>query len=184
MMEVSTYNYYLQRIDGRILKLKGLRDAFVANHRRDVLETIYNRQASDRQWFIKHFSQVYRNKHLFALGTPNASVVVDCFTIYSIGCCCGYKSISRLPIGRLVKLWDMGFKYQGSPIVEYIKHNGNQHIHYIKSNQMLTKRYLYGEKPPFSNALQTMLKRLRNVYEPTDYYRTIEDLSEALKIKA
>lgn len=178
MMEVSIYNQYLQRIDARILKLKGLRDAFIAKNRGNVVQTIRNRQANDRQWFIQHFSQVYRRRDAFSLGTPNASVIIDCFTIYSIGGCAGYRSISRLPIGRLVKLWDMGFKYQGYPVVEYVKHNGNQHINYIKSNRLLTKRFQYGENPPFSNALQTILKRLRNSYEPTDYYRTI---SEVLK---
>ncbi len=95
-----------------------------------------------------------------------------------------YRSIKRLPIGRLVKLWEMGFKYQGCPVVEYIKHNGNHRINYIKNNRLLTKHYKYGEMPPFSNALQILLERLRNVYEPTDYYRTIENLSETLKILA
>ena len=175
-MEVSAYNQYLQRIDTRILKLNKLRDAFVAKYRSDVLRNIRNRQASDRQWFIKHFSKLYRNKHLFALGTPNASAVIDCFTIYSIGSCCGGKSVSRLPIGRLVKLWEMGFKYQGCPVVEYIKHNGNHRINYIKSNRLLTKHYKYGEMPPFSNALQTLLKRLNNVYESMDNYRTIREV--------
>jgi hypothetical protein len=184
MMKVSIYNQHLQRIDEKILELKRSRDAFVEKNREDVMDTIYNRQTNDRQWFIQHFSQVYRRRKEFALGTPNASVVIDCFTIYSIGSCCGYRSIKRLPIGQLVKLWEMGFKYQGCPVVEYIKHNGNHRINYIKSNRLLTKRYKYGEMPPFSNALQTLLKRLRNVYESTDYYRTIENLSEALKIKA
>lgn len=176
MMEVSIYNQYLQRIDARSLKLKGLRDAFIAKNRGNVVQTIRNRQANDRQWFIQHFSQVYRKKDAFTLGKPDASAVIDCFTIYSIGACCGYRSINRLPIGRLVKLWDMGFKYQGCPVVEYVNHNGNQHINYIKSNRLLTKRFQYGENPPFSNALQTILKRLRNSYGPTDYYRTIGEV--------
>lgn len=175
-MEVSIYNQHLQRIDEKILELKRSRDAFVEKNREDVMDAIYNRQANDRQWFIQHFSQVYRRRKEFALGTPNASVVIDCFTIYSIGSCCGYRSIKRLPIGRLVKLWEMGFKYQGCPVVEYIKHNGNHRINYIKSNRLLTKHYKYEENPPFSNALQTLLKRLRNVYEPMDYYRTIGEL--------
>ena len=179
-MEVSIYNQYLQRIDARILKLKGLRDAFIAKNRGNVVQTIRNRQANDRQWFIQHFSQVYRNKHLFSLGTPNASVIIDCFTIYSIGGCAGYRSISRLPIGRLVKLWDMGFKYQGYPVVEYIKHNGNQRLNYIKSNQLQTKVFKYSENPRFSEALRTMLRNLRNSNELTDNYRTIEELRKAL----
>lgn len=182
MMEVSIYNQYLQRIDDKILVLKHLRDTFVAKHRHNVLETIRNRQANDRQWFIKHFNQLYRRRDAFSLGTPNASVIIDCFTIYSIGGCAGYRSISRLPIGRLVKLWDMGFKYQGYPVVEYVKHNGNQRLNYIKGNQLLTKVFKYDENPRFSEALRAMLRNLRNSNELTDNYRTIEELCNEYSI--
>ena len=66
-MKVSIYNQHLQRIDEKILELKRSRDAFVEKNREDVMDTIYNRQANDRQWFIKHFSQVYQRRNEFAL---------------------------------------------------------------------------------------------------------------------
>ena len=79
-----------------------------------IAESIYQRIANDRKWFIGNFKQIYRNRDKFALGTPNASLVIDCFTIFSIGGCAGYRSIQRIHIGRLVKLWEMGFKYADS----------------------------------------------------------------------
>ena len=138
-MEVSIYNQHLQRIDEKILELKRSRDAFVEKNREDVMDTIYNRQANDRQWFIQHFSQMYRRRKEFALGTPNASVVIDCFTIYSIGSCCGYRSIKRLPIGRLVKLWEMGFQYQGCAAEQDHQEKRDQARRLVAYQSLLTK---------------------------------------------
>ena len=141
-----------------------------------IAESIYQRIANDRKWFIGNFKQIYRNRDKFALGTPNASLVIDCFTIFSIGGCAGYRSIQRIHIGRLVKLWEMGFKYHGFPVVEYIKHNGNQQVHYIYQNQLLTKHFKYDESPMFSSALNAMLRSLTNCNDVLDDYKGVSEL--------
>lgn len=141
-----------------------------------IAASIYQRIANDKNWFISHFKQIYRNRDKFALGTPNASVVIDCFTIFSIGGCAGYRSIQRIHIGRLVKLWEMGFKYHGFPVVEYIRHNNNQQVHYIYQNQLLTKHFKYDESPMFSSALNAMLRSLQNCNDLSDDYRSVSEL--------
>lgn len=141
-----------------------------------LMKNLCQKQVNNRQWFIGHFNQIYRNKEYFASNTPNALIIIDCFTIYSIGCCAGCRVISRIHIGTLFKLWDIGFKYHGFPVVEYSKHNGIHQLNYIYKNQLLTKIFKYNEKPMFNNTLCMTLQNLRNSNNVCDGYKTIAEL--------
>lgn len=143
-------------------------------------EDAYRKIVSNRQWFINHFKQIYYHKNKFAFGTPNALLVIDCFTIFSTGGYAGYRSVKRIHIGMLIKLWDMGFKYHGFPVVEYIKHNNNRQIHYIYQNQLLTKCFKYDESPSFSDVLNYVLRSLRDCDVSKGNYKGMDDLREML----
>ncbi len=152
-----------------------------------VKENIKLQKQQRREWFLKHFDKIWKNRHKFKLGTPYASVIIDGIIITSFACPYYGYAIDKISIGNLVKLWDNGFMFRGYPLIYYRRHHNSDYsnISYIKDKKVISYDYSCRQPPeeqyiPSRLVLQ-ILKNLR-LHQPDDLdnYRTVEELAEKL----
>lgn len=177
-MLLKEFNQIVQQYNDQIKKLQSEKDDFIAQNEESVLLAIEKRKAENRKWFIDNFDKIWKFRKLFALGTKNASIVVDFWTIHLYSrCSCGF-AFNKISLGRLIKLWELGFMYDNCPVVEYVNTSVEQSVSYIKNNQ------LHKQKIKSHFFPETVMKQLNhkkfenNVFAD---YRTIDELKKYIE---
>lgn len=156
-----------------------------------VSESIINslrtiNRKSNLEWFVKNFDWIYKNRKMFAIGTCYANIIIDFLTFYSE--CHGMFGginplINKLPLEKLVKLWDNGYEYKGIPLIGF-KQKGREHYgicSWIENGEIKTHNV-----ENFKNYLPTTcyIELLDyNHRQPSDYevYKTIDELKPFIK---
>ena len=159
-MTLEQYNQILHDINHQIEALQQSREALIAQNKEKIEKQILKRQADDRKWFAGNFSVFWNNRYKFAKNTPNADIIIDFFNLYTKGNKVGKKFVDYITISDLIALWDLGYKYQGYPIVECINLTFSHKLTYIKNGEMITITGLREESLGFSPLLSGILEYL------------------------
>lgn len=141
---------------------------------------------SNYEWFIKNFDWIYNNRRLFSIGTCYSDIIVDFLTFYSEcqGMFAGINPlITKLSLGRLVKIWDNGYKYNDRPLIGFHqKGRENYGVCYWIENGEIKTHNVLNFKNYLPTACYTELLGF-NKKQPSDYeiYRTIDELKPFIK---
>lgn len=182
-MQLTEFNKIVQDYNNQIKKLNDERDNFIASHRESLTQHQKKRQDQEREWFVKNFDKIWLNKHLYSLGTPNASIIVDCFKIHRYVRCgagCGWI-VKKLSLGKLIKLWESGYLYKGYPIIEYHDTPLTNKVTYIKDNQLhIANLKEEGIKLEFSRLCMQILRSHDNRIDDFSIYKTVSELKNII----
>ena len=178
-MTLEQYNQILHSINKQIEELQKSREALIDQNYKHIDKQIKKRQSDDRRWFINNFDIFWTNLNLFKKDSPNADIVIDFFPLYTNRA----KYIHHISISDLIALWDLGYKYQGYPIVEYTNHRFEHSLTYIKDNKIVNITSFADKDLGFSPILNGILdylsthKKITNSFEE---YKTLKEMKEIL----
>lgn len=159
-MTLEQYNKILHNINSQIETLQQSRTALIEQNQEHIKKQIEKRQETDRKWFVKNFDVFWNNRHKFGKDTPHADIIIDFFNLYTRGNKIGRKFIDYITISDLIALWDLGYKYNGYPIVEYINLTFSHKLTYIKNEKLVTITGIDEESLGFSPLLYAILEYL------------------------
>lgn len=182
-MTLEQYNQILRDIHNQIEALQQSRAALIEQNQKHIKKQIEKRQEAERKWFVKNFDVFWNNRHKFAKNTPNADIIIDFFNLYTRGNKVGRKFVDYITISDLIALWDLGYKYQGYPIVECINLTFSHKLTYIKNGEMITITGLREESLGFSPLLCGILEYLcehKTVTDDFEEYKTIKEMKNIL----
>lgn len=182
-MTLEQYNKILHDINVQIEALQQSRTALIEQNKEHIKKQIEKRQESDRKWFLKNFDVFWNNRHKFAKNTPNADIIVDFFNLYTRGNKVGRKFVDSITISDLIALWDLGYRYQGYPIVEYTNLTFSHKLTYIKDGKQVTVSGLREEFWGFSPLLCGILEYLcehKTITDNFTEYKTIQEMKNIL----
>ena len=178
-MTLEQYWQTLKNLNEQIKMLEESRKSLVEENKAYIDKLIEQRQKEDEKWFLNNFDVIWANRYKFMKDSPNADIIIDFFPIYTMG----LKHISIITINDLINLWDLGFKYQGYPIVEYTNTRRIHRISYIKNGKVETLKNFAEQELCFSQVLYGILeymslhRRLVSIY---DEYKTIRAIRDVL----
>lgn len=182
-MTLEQYNQCLHAINKQIEELQQSREALITQNKEKIEKQIIKRQQDDRKWFVSNFDVFWNNKHKFNKNTANADIIVDFFNIYTRGNKAGSKSVWHISISDLITLWELGYKYQGYPIVEYIGHAFAHELTYIKDGKLVTVTGFREESLGFSPVLYAILEYLSThkiISRGFEEYKTLKGMRDIL----
>lgn len=178
-MTLEQYRQVLNALNDQIKALETERKSFVDKYKDRIDKQIEKRKKEDRKWFLGNFDIFWANRYKFGRDTLNGDIVIDFFTIYASG----RNSIGAITISDLICLWDMGFKYQGYPVIECICSRVIWRLFYIKNGKMAEVKGLMWENLGFSPVLSGVLEYMsthRRVFSVYDEYKTVQDMKNVL----
>lgn len=177
-MTLEQYNQILKDINNQIETLQQSRAALITQNQKHIEKQIAKRQSDDRKWFISNFDVFWNNRRKFGKDTQNTDIVIDFFNLYRTGNKIGRKYINHITIGDLIALWNLGYKYQGYPIVEYNNHTLSAHkLTYIKDGKSVTVNGISEESLGFSPLLHAILEYLcehKTISSDFEEYKTLQ----------
>ena len=182
-MTLEQYNQILRNLNHEIEQLQQEREALITQNQEHIKKQIEKRQISDRKWFVENFNVFWHNRHKFGKDSPNGDIVIDFFNIYMRGNKAGRVFINYLTIADFVALWDLGYKYQGYPIVEYANHTFAHKLTYIKDEKLVTLNGVSDEILGFSPVLCAVLEYLcshKIVSNELEEYKTLQIMKNIL----
>lgn len=135
-MDIKTYTNTIRDYDRQIAEITAAKNSFI----QDNYTTVYNQWLAEiqekKQAFLKLLPFILKNKEHFLNTT--ITYTVNAFRIYLyLGKPLGTSGISHncITLKNLLKLWDMGFTYNGLPIVELKRFEGINDITYIENDE-------------------------------------------------
>jgi len=182
-MTLEQYNQILRDINNQIEALQQSREALIVQNREKLEKQIERRQENDRKWFVENFTVFWNNRHKFGRDTQNADIIIDFFNLYKTGNKAGRKFINYITISDLIALWDLGYKYQGYPIVEYANHTFTHKLTYIKDEKLVTINGDSEESLGFSPLLHAILEYLcehKKITSGFEEYKTLQVMKSIL----
>lgn len=181
-MTLDQFNQIISTLDKQINELTQNKYSIMQIHEKSLSTQVAKRQKDDRYWFVCNFDVIWANRHLFAENTINSDIVIDFFDVYCVGLEPKH-SILQISIGELFSLWNMGFRYNGHPIVELVKYRLKSRLSYIKDGKLETLSGFSLDDLHFSPLLRGVLDYMAKhcpKYDKFDIYRTIADMKSLL----
>lgn len=181
-MTLEQYNQIISNLDQQINELLQNKHDIIKIHEKKLSSFVEKRHNDDRHWFVCNFDVIWANRQLFAENTVNSNIIIDFFEIYLVGID-PKNSISQISIGELLSLWNIGFRYNGYPIVELVKHRFKSRLSYIKDGKLETLSGFSLDDLHFSPLLRGVLDYMAKhcpKYNKFDIYRTIADMKSLL----
>ena len=182
-MDVKQYNKILKNYNRQIDELVEERRRFVTQNKELVEKQIKEEQAENKKWFIENFDIIWENRAKFSQNTPNADIIIDFFTIYNNR----RNVLKKISIADFISLWNIGFMYNGCPIVEYILSHElfKRKISYIKNNKLVEEYIKYDPLPPIVKGVLEYISSNQEKNENENdmsEYQTIADMKAILAV--
>ena len=182
-MDVKQYNKILRSYNKQIENLIEEKKQFVLQNKDIIEKQIKFEQAINKKWFIENFDIIWANKEKFMQDTPYGEIKIDFFSIYGNR----NDTIDTIAISDLIALWNLGFRYNGYPIVEYLFDEAifKRKICYIKNNELIEEHIRYSSLSPIvMGILEYMTSHKEKIEEDNvvEEYQTVADMRELLAI--
>lgn len=178
-MTLDQYRQVLNALNDQIKTLEIERKTFIEQHKEIIDKQIEKRKKEDRKWFLNNFDVFWANRYKFHKDTSNGDIIIDFLFVYTYGQHC----ITDITVNDLITLWNLGFTYQGYPIIEYTYNRVVHHLFYIRNGKVEEARGLTPENLRFSPLLLGVLEYMsthRRVFSICDEYKTIKVMREVL----
>ena len=138
-MNTNEFLSKLQEYDSKINALETEKHSFIAENSPIMFEQRKHLLENGRVLFLRKLPFIMEHKDHFLNITNN--YVIDMFDIMvkvgkPLGC--GYLKHDGITLKNLLKAWDLGFTYNGHPIVEYKYFDGMCTIKYIEDYSYVT----------------------------------------------
>lgn len=179
-MTLEQYKQMINSINNQIKILEKNRSFLIEQNHDNLLHQIKKRQTNDKNWFINNFDAFWNNRHKFTKNTPYANIIIDFLELYSKE----NKKLCHITISDLLALWEMGFNYEGYPIIEYIYTRHMCKLSYVKNNQLIKVYGANKKATGFSKLLHGILEYLsdqKKDFSVFDEYPTLDIIKDVLK---
>lgn len=182
-MQPDEFNRIIQQYDNQIKALQQEKEFFIYQNRKEVLKIVQLHKNENKKWFVENFDKIWKHRKNFSLGTPYASIIINFWTIYLYARCGSGFAVNKISLGRLIKLWELGFMYEGYPIVQYFNTSANHYVMYIKNNK-LCKQQVSSKDPSlfFSKLLMKLLQESYQFFGDNEFtdYKSAEEIQAVL----
>lgn len=182
-MDVKQYNKILRSYNKQIETLIEEKKQFVLQNKDAVEKQIKDERVINKKWFIENFDIIWANKEKFMQDTPYGEIKIDFFSLYN-----NRKStIDNIAVSDLIALWNLGFRYNGYPIVEYLFDEAifKRKICYIKNNELIEEHVRYSSLSPIvMGILEYIVSHKEKIEDESNVeeYRTVADMRDLLAI--
>lgn len=143
-MNINDYRKKYAELQQNIAKAEQDLQAFKISECQEFNKLFHQKQEEHLKWFAEHIDCFQKHKEYIKKSPSLSNIVIDFMSLYGGGCLVSGAGFSfgsgyKIFLGDLLDIWDLGFCYNGYPIVHCelcIHWNTECIIKYIKNKKI------------------------------------------------